>query len=50
MTDQEIREKVKHALDTSLSGLPADPFLARRVINTAEAQPEGKGEKKVIRK
>lgn len=50
MTDQEIREKVKHALDTSLSGLPADPFLARRVINTAEAQPEGKGEKKMIRK
>ena len=43
MTEQEMRRRMNQAMDTRLSGVQEDPWLAQRVMN----QP--KGEKKVKR-
>ncbi len=40
MTEQQEKERFRRAIDTTLSGLKGDPFLAQRVIAIAE-----KGEK-----
>lgn len=42
MTEPEYRDEFKRAIDNTLSGLQADPFLAQRVIAQAK-----KGERKV---
>lgn len=44
MNDNELRERLHHAMDTRLSGMTGDPWLAGRVMAEAE------GEKKVKRK
>ena len=44
MTDQELRTKVRNALDNKLSGVKDNPWLAQRIINRAD------GEEPIVKK
>ena len=41
MNDQELRAKMRKAMDSRLSGLKDDPWLAQRVMNRADKEEPG---------
>ena len=40
MDDQTLRNQLHHAVETRLSGLQGDPWLAQRVLAKAKSEPK----------
>ena len=47
MDDQTLRNQLHHAVETRLSGLQGDPWLAQRVLAQAKSEPKRKRKRSV---